>query len=167
MEDILNNSLIQLSGESLKRREFTTTGDLEDAIVEADELIDLAAGLPSQYRAGAVFIASREFLRRISKLKDSAWNYLVQQDLKSEFGTTLMGHELAISEYCPGSNSASGDYVCIFGNLQWYWMVDSMNMQIRRLDVLYAETDQTGFILRYAGDAMPVLSAAFKRLKLK
>jgi len=35
------------------------------------------------------------------------------------------------------------------------------------LDELYAETDQTGFILRYEVDAMPTLAAAFKRLKLK
>ena len=146
-----------------------TGRDRETAVsgkVGADDLIDLVADLPAQNREGAVFVVNREFERRVRKLKDGEGNYLWKTGLDG-MGNTLLGHKLLVSEYAPGSNWTSGDYVAIFGNLEWFWIVDSLNMQIKRLDELYAETDQTGFILRYEGDAMPVLSSAFKRLKLK
>ena len=78
-----------------------------------------------------------------------------------------MGFPMHVSEYCPGSTWSSGTYVAIFGNPSYYWIVDSLNMQIKRLNELYATTDQTGFIFRYEGDAAPVLKQAFMRLKLK
>jgi len=148
--------------DSSRDRDTGTAG-----VVKSDDLIDIASDLPAQYRKGAVWIASREFLRRISKLKDGSGNYLIKQDLTSEFGSTLLGHELLISEYCPGSDWNTGDYVCIFGNLQHYWVVDALNLRIQRLNELYQATNQVGFHLRMETDGMPVLAAAFKRLKLK
>jgi HK97 family phage major capsid protein len=147
--------------DSSRDRETATTG-----IVKADDIIDLVADLPAQYREGAVFIVNREFERRVRKLKDGEGNYIWKTGLDG-FGNTLMGHRLYVSEYAPGSTWATGQYVALFGNLSHYWIVDSLNMQVKRLDELYAETDQTGFIFRYEGDGMPVLKQAFMRLKLK
>lgn len=147
--------------DSSRDRETATTG-----IVKADDIIDLVADLPAQFREGAVFIVNREFERRVRKLKDGEGNYLWKTGLDG-MGNSLMGHRLYVSEYAPGADWTSGDYVACFGNLSHYWIVDSLNMLIRRLDELYAESDQTGFIFRYEGDAMPVLKQAFMRLKLK
>ena len=116
-------------------------------------------------------MASREFERRVRKLKDGDGNYLWKTGLDGsgggQFGASLLGHPLLISEYSPGSDWNSGDYICLFGNLEHYWIADDQNIMIQRLDELFARTHQVGFIIRYSGDGMPVLAPAFKRLKLK
>ena len=43
---------------------------------------------------------------------------------------------------------------------------DALYMQVQRLNELYAETNQVGFIGRLETDGAPVLEEAFVRLKL-
>jgi HK97 family phage major capsid protein len=57
--------------------------------------------------------------------------------------------------------------VATIGNFQYYWIVDSLNLSIQRVNELYLETDQTGFIGRKETDGMPVLAEAFIHLKIK
>ena len=57
--------------------------------------------------------------------------------------------------------------IATIGDFQYYWIVDSLNLSIKRLDELYAETDQTGFIGRKEADGMPVSNEAFYHLKVK
>ena len=52
------------------------------------------------------------------------------------------------------------------GDFSYYWIADSLGMQIQRLDELYAASNQVGFIGRLETDAMPVLAEAFARVKL-
>ena len=54
----------------------------------------------------------------------------------------------------------------MIGDWSFYWIADALNMAIQRLDELYAETNQTGYIARRELDAMPVLAEAFIRVKL-
>jgi HK97 family phage major capsid protein len=56
--------------------------------------------------------------------------------------------------------------VAIIGDFNYYWIVDSMQMEMQRLEELYAATSQVGFIGRAKLDAQPVLAEAFKRVKL-
>ena len=44
--------------------------------------------------------------------------------------------------------------------------MDSLQSDIKRLDELYAETNQTGYIVRYEGDGAPVVGEAFVRLQI-
>jgi HK97 family phage major capsid protein len=44
--------------------------------------------------------------------------------------------------------------------------VDGLNLELQRLEELYAETNQVGIVGRYEGDGMPVLEEAFVRVKL-
>jgi hypothetical protein len=45
-------------------------------------------------------------------------------------------------------------------------IADALSMQIQRLNELYAETNQVGFIGRWETDGAPVLEEAFVRVKL-
>jgi len=51
------------------------------------------------------------------------------------------------------------------GDFSFYWIADALDMQIQRLDELYAESNQVGFIGRLETDGMPVLEDAFRRLQ--
>jgi HK97 family phage major capsid protein len=142
-------------------RDFTTAA----ATVKSDDIIDTVGMLKQQYRKGAVWIAHRDFETQVRKLKDGEGNYLWKAGLEAT-GNTLMGFPLVLSEYAPNS-FATGTYAAALCNLQFYWYADALNMQIQRLSELYAETNQTGFIIRHETDAMAVWKDAFVRLKVK
>ena len=54
----------------------------------------------------------------------------------------------------------------MLGDFQHYWIADALSMQIQRLNGLYAETNQVGFIGRLETDGAPVLEEGFVRVKL-
>jgi len=69
------------------------------------------------------------------------------------------------SEWAP-STFTTGQYVGLLGDFSWYWIADAMSMQIQRLNELYAETNQVGFIGMLETDGAPVLEETFVRVKL-
>ena len=70
-----------------------------------------------------------------------------------------------MSEFTPNTFT-SGLYVGSLADFSHYWIADAMDLQIKRLDELYARTDQVGFIGRPSVDGMPVLEEAFVRVTL-
>ena len=70
-----------------------------------------------------------------------------------------------MSEFAPNTFTA-GQYVGIIGDFSYYYIVDALDMQLLRLNELYAETNQIGYIARKEGDGMPVLKNAFARVQL-
>ncbi len=69
------------------------------------------------------------------------------------------------SEWAP-STFTTGLYVGIIGNFDYYWILDSLLMEIQVLAELYAETNQIGYIIRAETDGAPVQSNAFARVTL-
>ena len=132
--------------------------------IKADNLIDCKYNLKAQYRAGAVWIFHRDGVKRIRKLKDGEGNYLWKAGL-TDRPDTILEHPVYESEY---QNSAftANLLVGILGDFNQYWIVDCLDMRMQRLDELYAETNQNGYIGRAETDGMPVLSEAFSRVKL-
>ena len=78
----------------------------------------------------------------------------------------LLGRPIYTSEFAPATTT-SGAYIAMFGNMKYYYTVDCLAMVIQRLNELFAMQNMTGFIIRYEGDGMPVLSEAFTRLRIK
>ena len=72
---------------------------------------------------------------------------------------------MATSEWAPNTFT-TGEYVGLLGDFSHYWIADALSMQIQRLNELYAETNQVGFIGRLETDGAPVLEEAFVRVKL-
>ena len=70
-----------------------------------------------------------------------------------------------MSEFAPNVY-APGMYFGILGDFAYYHIVDSLSLQIKRLNELYSEENKVGFILRLETDGMPILAEAFVRLQL-
>jgi HK97 family phage major capsid protein len=132
----------------------------------ADELIDLKFFLKSQYQMSKTtrWLTSREFVKRTRKLKDGDGNYMWAPGLGGQ-PATILDVPFVMSEFAPNTFT-TGQYIALLGDLQFYNILDSLNLQIQVLLELYAETNQRGYIVRYEGDGMPVLAEAFARLKL-
>jgi HK97 family phage major capsid protein len=76
-----------------------------------------------------------------------------------------LGVPVYASEYAPNTFT-TGLYVGIIGDYSQYWVAMALDMRIQRLNELYAATNQVGFISRAEVDGMPVIEAAFARVKL-
>jgi HK97 family phage major capsid protein len=98
------------------------------------------------------------------KLKDGNGNYLMVMNTASGLDT-LLERPLVVDENAP-STFTTGQYIAIFGDLSFYYIQDGINLEVQRLDELYAAQNQVGWIFRKETDAMPVLGEAFGRLIL-
>lgn len=128
--------------------------------IKADNLIRIKYTLKSQYWGRAQWIFHRDAVSQIARLKDGEGRYLLNVDTNR-----LLGFPMNVSENAPNTFT-TGLYVGILGDFNLYWIIDSLNFTIQRLDELYAATNQTGFIGRRETDGAPVLEEAFVRVKL-
>jgi HK97 family phage major capsid protein len=53
----------------------------------------------------------------------------------------------------------------MFGDFTKYWTVNALSLRIKRLNELYAETGEVGFLFELEFDGMPVLAESFTRIK--
>jgi HK97 family phage major capsid protein len=133
--------------------------------VTFDGLIEAKYTLKGQYWPKAKWLFHRDGMKRLVKAKDGEGQYIYRLSLRAGEPDSLLGLPLALSEYAPNTFS-TGQYVGILGDFTNYWIVDALSMQIQRLNELYAETNQVGFIGRLETDGAPVLEEAFVRVKL-
>lgn len=134
--------------------------------IKADGLINAKFSLKAQYQSSPStrWIFSRTAVRNIRKLKDGNGQYLWQAGLAGN-PDTILEVQYLMSEYAP-STFTGGLYVGIIGDLSFYYIADSLQLEFQRLDELYAGNSQVGFIARLESDGMPVLEEAFARVKL-
>ena len=131
--------------------------------VTADELIDLIYSLKAPYRQNARFYMNDTTIKAVRKLKDGNGQYLWQPAMAEGLPSTLLGFPVETT-YAP--EIAAGAYVIAFGDLDYYWIADRTDMDVRRLNELYAENGQVGFRGSRRVDAKMVQSEAVKLLQM-
>ena len=130
-----------------------------------DGLQNAKFALKAGYRRRARWLFHRDAVKQVSKIKDADNRYIWQTSTREGEPERLLGLPYHESEFVPNTFT-TGQYVGILGDFTYYWIADDRQEQIQREVELYAESNQIGFILRAAGDAMPVLETAFARVKL-
>ena len=133
--------------------------------IKADNLIAVKYSLKAQYMGTAQWLFHRDAIKMLAQLKDGEGRYLFDLATKSGVPDMLLGRPLSMSEFAPNTFTAS-QYVGIFADFSNYWIADSLALQFRRLNELFALNNQVGFIGRMETDGMPVLAEAFTRVKL-
>lgn len=152
--------LFTASNRGISTSRDVTCGSTTD--FTADGLMSVKYNQKSQYHASSVWFMHRDGYQRIRKLKDGNGQYLWGPGLNSGEPDMLLDRPVYLSEYAPNTFT-TGQYVCIYGDPRFYWIADAMGMTVQRLNELYAETNQVGFIGRQEVDGMPVLEEAFSR----
>lgn len=140
------------------------TGNTSTSIT-FDGLISAKYALKDQYRAQASWLFHRDAMAQISKLKDKDDQYLWMPSVRDGEPDRILGLPAMTSEYVPNTFTTAL-YVGMLADFRFYWIADGMNLEIKRLVELYAETNQVGFIGRAFVDGAPVLAEAFARVKL-
>lgn len=130
-----------------------------------DGLIEAKFALKSQYWPKARWGFHRDAVKQVRKLKDGNGQYIWRASVTEGEPDRILELPYFISEYMPNTFETS-QYVGILGDFSFYWIADALDMEIQRLEELYAEANQIGLILRQETDGMPVLGEAFVRVKL-
>lgn len=142
------------------------SADNTTTTVTGDGLINALYSLKEAYQRNARWIFNRTVIAQIRKLKDAVnGQYIWQPGITGGAPDRILEKPYTLSEFAPNTMT-TGQYVGIVGDFSYFWVVDALDMSIQRLVELYAETNQTGFIGRYEGDAMPIQEKAFTRIKL-
>lgn len=133
--------------------------------VDADALRTAKYFLKSQYHAKAEWMAHRDFIAAVSKLKSNDNQYLWQPGLTLNEPDRLLGFPVNLSEYAPNTFT-TGLYVAVLGDFSNYAVADVQGIQIQRLNELRAMTNQTVFLGRAEVDGRPALEEGFVRMKM-
>ncbi len=122
--------------------------------------------LKQAYWNNARWIAHRDFMAQVAKLKDGNGRYLLQDSVVQGEGDRILGFPIVLSEFA-SNTFTTGKYVAVLADFrQLYWIVDSQDVQILRLEEYYARQNQDDFIIRMDTDGAPVLEEACVRVKL-
>lgn len=133
-------------------------------------LINAKYALKAAYWPRARWLFHRDAVKQIATLRDESGGagtgqFLWYPSVREGEPDMLLGHPVMVSEYAPNTFT-TGLYVGVFGDFSNYWIADSLQMDMQRLNELYAGTNQVGLIGRMESDGMPVLEEAFVRVKL-
>lgn len=101
-------------------------------VLTVDNLIDLQEAIPDRYQSGAVFIMAKGTRTSIRKLKDSEGNLLLNRDMTSRWGYTLLGKPVYISDAMDGIGA--GKTSIFYGDLSGLAVkvVEEINIEILR-----------------------------------
>lgn len=140
-----------------------TTADSPTA-VSFDDIFKLYYSLKSPYRAKAVFLCNEELLLQLRILKDGLGNYIWRPALDVGKPDTILGRPVYTSGFVPSIEANAK--VMVFGDLSYYWVADRASRTFKRLNELYAVTDQVGFLSTQRVDGKLILPEAAKYLKM-
>ena len=130
--------------------------------VTFDDIFKLYYSLKSPYRAKASFLCNEELLLQLMMLKDGQGNYIWRPALDIGKPDTILGRPIYTSGFMPGV--ARGNKVMTFGDYSYYWVADRASRTFRRLNELFASTDQVGFMTTQRVDGKLILPEAVKVL---
>ena len=149
---------------SLTASEGNTT---EDAVtVHFDNIYKLYYSLKSPYRRKASFLCNETLLLQLMLLKDKNDNYIWKPGLEVGKPDTILGRPIYTSGYMPALTGKAADdaskKVLLFGDFSYYWIADRQSRTLKRLNELYAVTDQVGFIGTQRVDGKLILPEAMQ-----
>jgi HK97 family phage major capsid protein len=107
------------------------------ATIVADDLISAQMSIPDQFQGNACWIMSKPMFAGFRKLKDANGIYMLNPDIRTGFGYTLLGKPVFLSDNAPTNALAYGDMSGLYVKL-------AQNVEISILNELYATQHATG-----------------------
>ena len=149
---------------------FTVPDEFEKKLVEALEENNIFRGLATVIRTSSgtrkIPIAedTGEAVLQLMTIKDNNGNYIWKPGLEIGKPDTLLNRPLKTSAFMP--EIKGGSKVMAFGDYSYYWVADRQNRTFRRLNELYARTDQVGFLTTQRVDGKLILPEAVQLLQM-
>jgi HK97 family phage major capsid protein len=119
--------------------------------ITADEVIKLHDKVKDRYQQNAIWIMSPATRTALRLLNDEMGRYLLQDDISSPFGTSLLGKPVYVSDNMP--EIATGNAVIYYGDFKGLATKFSENINIQVLREKYADEHADGVIGWFEFDA--------------
>lgn len=133
--------------------------------VHADELIDLQEEIPDLFQANAIWIMNKSTRKAIRKLKDGDGNYLLNKDLTSTWGYTLLGKPVYCSDAMP--EIEAGKTTIIYGDPTGLYAKISEDVEIQMLLEKFADEHAIGVVAWMEADAKVIEPQKLANMKMK
>ena len=114
------------------------------AAVTMDEIIQLKDMLKSVFQDGAYFVMNPETLTAVRLLKDQSLRYYVNDDVTSEFGVTLLGKPVYVSDQMP--KMTAGNAAIVYINPAQALAVKLVEDSVQVLNEKYATQHAVGIV---------------------
>lgn len=109
--------------------------------VTADELIDVQDAVPDIYQANGIWIMHPKMRTAIRKLKDGENRYLLNLDLSTKWGYSLLGKPVYASDAMP--EPAAGAKTIFYGDMSGLACI-IRGLRVRVLNERFADVDAVG-----------------------
>ena len=123
-------------------KNVTTTASA--TAITSDEVIKLKDSIKDTFQNNAIFIMSNSTRTALRLLKDSTGRYLLNDDVTSPFGTTLLGKPVFVSDNM--DDIASGKTVIYYGNMSCLATKFNEEVNVQVLREKYADEHATGVV---------------------
>ena len=120
--------------------------------ITADEVIKVHDKVKDVYQQNAIWIMSPATRTALRLLKDSMGRYLLQDDISSPFGSTLLGKPVYVSDNMP--EIATGNSVIFYGDMSGLATKFSEEINIQVLRERYADEHADGIVGWFEFDAV-------------
>lgn len=144
--------LVGTSGkvDGLSKLTNSVTAAAQTAIT-ADEVVGLKDSIKDVYQNNAVWVMSPATRTALRLLKGTDGHYLLQDDITAEFGSTLLGKPVYVSDNMP--NIATGATAIYYGDMTGLATKFSENVTTQVLREKYADEHATGVVAWFEFDA--------------
>ena len=112
--------------------------------VTADEVIQLKDSIKDYFQANAIWIMSSKTRTALRLLKDDVGRYLLNDDITSPFGTTLLGKPVYVSDNMP--DMAAGKKAIYYGDMRGLATKFGEDINIEVLREKYATMHAIGVV---------------------
>lgn len=112
--------------------------------IKPDDLIDLQESIVDNYQQKAVWIMNRATRAAIRKFKDGDGNFMLNRDLNSAWGYTLLGKPVYTSDSMP--LMAANEKAVIYGDRTGLAVKLTKDIEIQVLNELYATQHALGVV---------------------
>lgn len=119
--------------------------------ITADEIVKLHDAVKDRYQSNAIWIMSPSTRTALRLLKDEMGRYLLQDDISSPFGSSLLGKPVYVSDNMP--NIASGANVIYYGDMKGLATKFDEEINIQVLRERFADEHADGVVGWFSFDA--------------
>lgn len=120
-----------------------TTGAADK--ITADEVIDLHDAVKDEYQNGAIWIMSPATRTYLRKLKSSTGYYLLNDDISTPFGTSILGKPVYVSDNMP-DYTEDGEVAIYYGDMSGLATKFSEEINIEVLREKFATQHAVGIV---------------------
>lgn len=131
--------------------------------ITINEVLDLKNSMDVAYQDGAVWMMHQNVFTYLLKLQDSQGRQLINPMYQVDNKPVIWGQPVIINNSMASAITTGLKTICYFQPSE-FWIRDVGGLEIRRLDELYAGSNQVGFQANGAIDAKVIQSGAVKLL---